>query len=144
MKRLGIIFLTIILGVVFTFFILNKKSIHAKEEYVVYAFQAGAFEKYENANKFINSLPSGVIIKKNDLYNVYVAIYKNTDVINTMMEYFNRSNINIYLKSISVSKKFYKELTNFEKLIINSTNNNIYPNINQSILNLFLESEYNV
>jgi len=131
-------------GILFTCFFLNKENIYAKEEYMVFAFQVGAFEKYDNADKFSRKLPSSMIIKENDLYKVYVALYNNIDVVNKMIVYFEDNNINIYLRSINVDKEFYNKLLNYEQ-IINSTNDvNVYNKINQSILDLYLESVNNV
>ncbi len=143
MKRKIILSLFVILsGVVFTFYFLNKKVFYAKEEYYVYAFQAGAYQNEDNANKYIDSLGNikGIIIKDNDLYKIYVGIYKNTDIVNKMLVYFENNNINIYLKSIKVSKDFYKILDNYEKIINNTDNTYIYSKVNESILKVYYEN----
>lgn len=138
-KNLILVSLSIILGILFTFFFLNKTNTYAKEEYMVYAFQVGAFTNYDNALKFSEQLPSSIVIK-DDLYKIYVSIYKDIDIINKMVVYFEDNNINIYLKSINVSKEFYETLTNYEEVIKNSDNIYVYNKINQSILNAYLES----
>lgn len=124
----------------FTFFVLNKENTYAKEEYLVYAFQTGAFNNEENAIDYKNQLSSAIILKENNLYKVYVAIYKDIDIINKMLVYFENNNINIYLKSLSVSKEFYNNLGTYEELLKNSENDNVYSKINLSILNNYLES----
>lgn len=139
-KNLILVSLSIILGVIFTFFVLNKNNTYAKEDYLVYAFQVGAYEKIENVENYSQKLPSSIIEKKDNLYKVYVAIYKDIDIINKMVVYFEDNNINIYLKNINVSKEFYNNLDNYEKLIKESDNKNVYNKINQSILNSYLES----
>ncbi len=138
-KNLILVSLSIILGILFTFFFLNKTNTYAKEEYMVYAFQVGAFTNYDNALEFSEQLPSSIVIK-DDLYKIYVSIYKDIDIINKMVVYFEDNNINIYLKSINVSKEFYETLTNYEEVIKNSDNIYVYNKINQSILNAYLES----
>lgn len=139
-KNMIFIALSIALGILFTFFVLNKKDTYAMEDYLLYAFQVGAFEKEENALDYSKHLESSIIIKESNLYKVYVAIYKDIDIINKMLVYFEDNNVNIYLKNISVSKKFYYSLDNYEKLIKESDNRTVYNKINQSILNNYLES----
>lgn len=138
-KKILLVLFSIGAGILFTFFILNKENIYAKEQYNIYAFQTGAFENYDNALKQLKNLPSGIIKKDNDLYKVYVAIYKNIDIVNKMIVYFENNNINIYLKSIKVNKEFYNNLENYEKIIQNSDDINVYNKINQSILNNYNE-----
>ncbi len=127
-------------GVIFTFFILNKENIYAKEEYLVYAFQVGAFEKEDNAQEYAKKLSSSIIVKDNNLYKIYTAMYKDIDIVNDMLVYFRNNNIDIYLKTINVNKDFYNNLENYEKIINNTEDSSIYNKVNQSILNLYLES----
>ena len=138
--KILLIICCIISGVLFTFFFLNKESFYAKEEYLVFAFQTGAFSKYDNAVKLSDKLPSSIIIKDDDLYKVYVAIYKDIDLINKMLVYFEDNNINIFLKSINVDKNMYEQLLNYEKLLMKTTDTIVYNKLNQSILDIYLES----
>lgn len=142
-KNIILITLSVIIGVLFTFFVLNKENTYAKEEYLVYAFQVGAFEKEENAIEYSEYLPTSIILKEDKLYKVYVAIYKDIDLINEMVVYFEDKDINVYLKSININNNFYKLLDNYELLIKESKDKNIYNKINQSILNSYLESVNN-
>jgi len=142
-KNLILVTLSVILGIAFTFFVLNKENTYAMEEYLVYAFQVGAFEKEDYAIEYSKTLPSSIIKKEEGLYKVYTAIYKDIDIINKMVVYFEDNNINIYLKSISINKEFNTLLTNYEE-IIKKSENNIYDKVNQSILNSYLESIENV
>ncbi len=137
-KNIILIGSSILFGVLFTFLILNKENIYAKEEYIVYAFQSGEHKNYDNASKD-NSIPS-IIIYENNLYKVYNAIYKDIDLINTMLDYFNNKKINIYLKQIKVNKSFYNALDQYENIVKKINNSNNYDQINKSILNLYLES----
>lgn len=139
-KKFLLVILSIGTGILFTFFVLNKKNIYAKEEYLVYAFQVGAFEDYDNAKEFSLLLPSSTVIKENNLYKVYVAIYKDIDIVNKMIVYFENKGINIYLKSFEVNKDFYTNLENYEIIIASSEDIEVYNKINQSILNTYIES----
>lgn len=139
-KKIMLVLFSITAGILFTFFVLNKENIYAKEDYWVYVFQVGAFEKYDNAVNFSDRLPSSIIVKEDGLYKIYSAIYKDTDIVNKMLVYFENNSVNIYLKSLGVSKEFYNDLLNYEELIHNSEDINVYNKVNQSILNLYLES----
>lgn len=141
-KKLGMMLLVIVLGFLFTFFVLNKQSIYAKEEYSVYAFQVGAFENKDNATKLLSKLPSGIVITDKNLYKVYMTICKDTDIVNKMVVYLEKNGYNIYLKSLKVSKNFYETLDSYEK-ILSSAQESSYNKINQSILNAYIESLQN-
>ncbi len=142
-KNIILILFSLISGVLFTIFILNKENIYAKEEYLVYAFQVGVYESVDNAQDMISKLPSGISIKEDNLYRVYSAIYKDIDLVNKMITYFKDNNINIYLKTINVSKDFYYILDNYEKIISKTEDTAVYDKVNQSILNTYLEGMNN-
>ena len=72
-----------------------------------------------------------------------VAIYKDLDLVNKMVTYFENKGINIYLRTLHVSKDFYKILDNYEKIILNTNEDNIIDKINASILKLYIESDQN-
>ncbi len=142
-KNIILVLFSLISGVLFTVFILNKENIYAKEEYLVYAFQVGTYESIDNARDMISKLPSGISIKEDNLYKVYSAIYKDIDLVNKMITYFKDNNINIYLKTINVSKDFYYILDNYEKIISKTDDTAVYDKVNQSILNTYLEGMNN-
>lgn len=142
-KKIILVVFSIVAGILFTSFILNKENTYAKEEYMIFAFQAGAFEKCDNAEKFSKELPSKMIVKDDNLYKVYVALYSDIDIVNKMIVYFEDNDINIYLRSINVDKNFYEKILNYEQIIANTKEENVYKKINQSILDLYLESANN-
>ena len=142
-KNIIMIILAIASGVVFTFFFLNKGVFYAKEEYSVYAFQVGAFKDYDNAKNLTNNIPSSIIVNEDTLYKVYVGIYKDIDLVNKMIVYFENKDINIYLKSIKVNKEFYNNIDKFEKVLNNTEESNVYNKTNQAILDLYLEGVIN-
>ena len=142
-KNIIMIILAISSGVAFTFFFLNKGVFYAKEEYSVYAFQVGAFKDYDNAKNFINNIPSGIIVNEDNLYKIYVGIYKDIDLVNKMIVYFENKDINIYLKSVKVDKEFYNSVDSFEKILNNTEEEKIYNKTNQAILDLYLEGVIN-
>ena len=130
--------ISISIGVLFTIFFLNNEQFYAKEKYLVYAFQVGSFDNIDNATKYKNNLPSSIIIKEDNSYKVLVGIYKDIDIVNKMLVYFEDNNINIYLKNIQVTEELYKKLDNYEKILINTNDYNIYNKVNQSILDMYI------
>lgn len=139
-NKILFIILTIIGGILFTCFILNNDNVYAKNNYPVYVFQAGAYRNKDNAESFSKSLPSSIIIKEKNIYKIYIAIYKDIDIVSNMAQYFENNNIRIYLKSINTNKKFYLKLNNYERILKRKNNNKIYNQINQNILNIYKES----
>ena len=71
-KKILLIIITIGAGILFTFYFLNKENIYAKEEYIVYAFQVGAFKNYENAQEYSQNFES-FIIKQEDNFSKYLS-----------------------------------------------------------------------
>ncbi len=140
-KNAIMIIISITLGILFTIFVLNKENIYAKDKYIVYAFQTGVYDNIDNANNI--NLPAKITILEDNTYVVYTAIYKDLDIINKMLKYYKDNNIDVYLKQIKVTKDFYNILDNYEKLINKCNDSTLYNQINQSILNLFMEKEGN-
>lgn len=140
-KKIIMILISISVGVLFTFAFLNKKTFYAKEEYLVYAFQVASFENLDNATKYKESLPSSIIVKNDNSYKIYVGIYKDIDIVNKMLVYFEDNKIKIYLKNINVSKEIYNNIDSFEKILINSNDINVYNKVNQSILDMYINGD---
>ena len=72
-KNIILILSSIVLGAMFTFFVLNKENIYAKEEYIVYVFQSGAYQTYDKAYENINNM-SAIIKEENSLYKIVIII----------------------------------------------------------------------
>ena len=140
-KKIIMVLISISIGVLFTFLILNKETFYAKGEYLVYAFQVGSFDSLDNATNYKSNLPSGIVVKTDNLYKVYVGIYKDIDLVNKMLVYFEDNNIKIYLKNINVSKEYYNNLENLEKILINTEDKNVYNKVNQSILDMYINGD---
>ena len=140
MKRIIIIIVIwIVLGVLFAELILNNNIFKGKE-YLVYAFQIGAFTEEEKAQELAKTLPSSIILKDGDVYKIYSGIYKNIDIVNKMVVYFEDKNISINLKTINTTSNFYNELENYETILQNTTDEAVFDKVNQGILDLYVES----
>ncbi len=140
MKRTLIIILVwVFLGILFTQIILNKNIFKGKE-YTVYAFEVGSYKEESEAQNTANNLPSSIILKEDNQYIVYSGIYKDIDVVNKMVVYFENQDINILLKTINITSNFYDELDNYEKILENTLDESVYDKVNQGILNRYMES----
>ena len=140
MKRIVIIIVIwIVLGCLFAELILNNNLFKGKE-YLVYAFQIGAFTEEEKAQELAKTLPSSIILKDGDVYKIYSGIYKNIDIVNKMVVYFEDKNISINLKTINTNSNFYNELENYETILQNTTDEAVFDKVNQGILDLYVES----
>jgi hypothetical protein len=142
-KKIILSIISIFAGAFFTYFILNKDYFYAKEKYNLYVFQTGAFSDYENAKKYAKTMPSSMIYYDNFLYRVYIAIYKDIDLMNKMLVYFENNNIHIYIKNIEVSKDLYNNIDSYENILKNTDENKVFNKVNQSILNLYNEEIIN-
>lgn len=142
MKKAIYIIIFMLSTIIFYYFIfINNNKIINKKEYDIFALQAASFDNIDNASIYKANLPSSIIVKQNNLYNVYVGMYKDIDLVNKMIVYFEDNNINIYLKNIKVNKDLYNKLDNYEKILINSNDVRVYKNINQSILDMYINGE---
>ena len=142
MKKEIYIIIFMLSTIIFYYFIfINNNKIINKKEYDIFALQAASFDNIDNASIYKANLPSSIIVKQNNLYNVYVGMYKDIDLVNKMIVYFEDNNINIYLKNIKVNKDLYNKLDNYEKILINSNDVRVYKNINQSILDMYINGE---
>lgn len=134
-------FLVIISIFVCFCYVKNNKEINS--DYVVFAIQTGAYKDYNKAmleSKKIN--PSSVIYEDN-YYKVYSAIYKNLDLLNEMVVYLEDNDTDVYLKNIYVSEEFYRKLDNYERVILNSSDD-MLEKVNKLILDEYEKMVSNV
>ena len=140
MKKGTILLIFVILAcIIYVYFYLNETG-YLKDKKIVYAFEVGSFNDYNNAKDMLNTLPNGIIIKDNNSYVIYVGIYNNIDVMSKMLVYFEDKKIHINLKNIDVLEEYYDLLNNYELILSNSNNELLYEKVNQKILNSYLES----
>ena len=119
----------------------NIKAITSTENEIT-VFQAGVFSTIDNANNYVASINTGIIIKENDLYRVYVGITSDDNSAILMEKYFDSINLNYYSKKIKINNdKFIKELKKHEILLKEASTNTTTKAINEKILKLYKESE---
>ncbi len=133
--KIKYIIISILIGILSTLLIINNKEYKIKEEYLVYGLQVGEYQKL-NSISINKDIPS-IIIYNNDSYKVYVGIYKNIDILNKMLVYFENNTLKVYINNIKVNKEFYNNIDTYEKLLRNTSEDKIYKSINKSILELY-------
>lgn len=107
------------------------------EENVVTAFQVGVFNVYDNAVKTNEIYQNSYIYQNEDKYHVFVAIYQDEEIVNSMEEYYQNNNIEVYLKDINASHEFIDELKKYEKLLKETDDYETYMMANKNILEAF-------
>ncbi len=142
-KNFILITFSILAGILVTFFILNKESFAASEEYLAYAFLTTSVDNVMEAENEISRLGLGIYLNNGNKFDICIAIYKDLDIVNEMINQYEKNGTNIYLKTIKVSKNFYKSLDTYENIIKNTNDKQLTTKINESILKMYLESDQN-
>ena len=132
--------LSISLGFIFTIVVLNKENLFGSNNYTIYVLSGGEFTSREMAYDKQSKLNTGIIVEEDNLYKIYLALYKDLDLVNKMLNYYEDEDINVYINTINVDRSFYNTLNNYEEVIKNSDSNLVFKPVNESILNLYLES----
>ena len=102
------------------------------------AFQLGAYENYDQAEKEAN-LKDGIVIKDENFYLVYSSLLSNTLNIERMMEYLDDKNIYYYVKTIDANEEFTNELFKYEEMMKSCTSDIAFLKLNNKILDLYEE-----
>ena len=142
-KNFILITFSILAGILVTFFILNKESFAASEEYLAYAFLTTSVDNVMEAENEISRLGLGIYLNNGNKFDICIAIYKDLDIVNEMINQYEKNGTNIYLKTIKVSKNFYKSLDTYENIIKNTNDEQLTTKISESILKMYLESDQN-
>ncbi len=119
----------------------NNKEINS--DYVVFAIQTGAYKDYNKAMLESKKTKPSSVIYEDNYYKVYSAIYKNLDLLNEMVVYLEDNDTDVYLKNIYVSEEFYRKLDNYERVILNSSDD-MLEKVNKLILDEYEKMVSNV
>ncbi|MFI3261062.1 MAG: hypothetical protein R3Y13_05065 [bacterium] len=103
----------------------------------VYLFQLGVFSSEDNAIAMQEKSTSAIIDQINDYYYVYGAIYSDIYLVSILKDYYDSIGVNYQIKDIIVDYSFYKELTSYETLLIESSNLEVILRTNQIILDKY-------
>lgn len=133
-KNLIIILSALTLGALLTAFIFLKINLKLKNtEKMITVFQVGVFKNEINALSEAKKY-NGIVHKDNQYYRVYIAAYQNEEIINKMKNYYNANNTSYYLRKVKANEDYIKTLEKYEKLLQNSDDITIYPNLNRLIV----------
>lgn len=131
-KYLTIIIFALIVGFLLSEFLINQyekkedlSTVFSRGE-KVYLIQQGVYSSEENVKK--NTMDLGYYISsvENGMYYVYIAITKNTDNITKLQGYFSGLGYNTLSKEIYVNnKEFLEILTQYDNLLITTTDNSV-------------------
>lgn len=143
-KVLIIILLGLLIGGSFAMYMfsgIKEEMLHVmSEEVLVTAFQIGVYTVYDNAIKVSNQ-NNGIVIEDEDKYRVYIAIFKDPEIISTMDNYYKSKGINVYLKKIDAAKEFLTELNKYEILLKESAEIDTIISSSKNILKLYGECQ---
>lgn len=134
-------FLVIISIFVYFYYVKNNEEING--DYVVFAIQTGAYKDYNKAMLESKKIKPSSVIYEDNYYKVYSAIYKNLDLLNEMVVYLEDNDTDVYLKNIYVSEEFYRKLDNYERVILNSSDD-MLEKVNKLILDEYEKMVSNV
>lgn len=144
-KVLIIILLGLLIGGSFAMYMfsgIKEEMLHVmSEEVLVTAFQIGVYTVYDNAIKVSNQ-NNGIVIEDEDKYRVYIAIFKDPEIISTMDNYYKSKGINVYLKKIDAAKEFLTELNKYEILLKESAEIDTIISSSKNILKLYGECQW--
>lgn len=106
----------------------------------VYAFQVGVYSVYNNALNASKKYNNSYIYQDENKYRVFLAIYKDQELVKDMRKYYEDKNVEVYLKKLDVKEDFLKELSSYEKILKKTSNNETLINANKNILGAFEKS----
>lgn len=142
-KYLVVMLFAILMGSFFAIFIFFKKedtTLVSNNINKAYLYQLGAFKNYNYAQKYLDSLPGGIIINNNDYYYVYTNLYQNDQIIMLLNNYYQDNQIKYFIKEITISDKVYNELIKYEEILLKSENIETILKTSNNILNLYKDN----
>lgn len=142
-KKFIIISSFLVIISIFVCFCYAKNNKEINSDYVVFAIQTGAYKDYNKAMLESKKIKPSSVIYEDNYYKVYSAIYKNLDLLNEMVVYLEDNDTDVYLKNIYVSEEFYRKLDNYERVILNSSDD-MLEKVNKLILDEYEKMVSNV
>lgn len=101
----------------------------------VYLLQEGVYDNEERAKNATTNIDTKLIVKQDAKYYVYLAITKNNHNLDRLKKYFNKKNINITMKEITVNDEtFLTSLSQMDSLMEQVDSNEEMITISRVIL----------
>jgi|GEM_PF-1988130 len=125
----------ILLGVFFLSDIDSNVSSVFKTSINATAFQIGVYTDSEKVMAVSKNYSSGVVVKEDEIYRVYIALLTDPELVISMKQYFDTQGIDVYLKQITITNSsFITNLENYEKVLKETENKELYDSVNNQIL----------
>ena len=110
----------------------------SNSEYEITLFQVGVFKSLENAQNYQSNFATSIIYEDNEYYRVIIGISYHEENKVKLESYFTSKGINYYERTIKMNEKFINSLTNYELVMIETREDEVINNVNNSMLQLFL------
>lgn len=136
-----IIIFSVIIGTILAIFFYKdiKKEVNAitRRDDIIYIFQVGVFTNVENALEFQKEYDYSIIYQDNEYYRVLVGVSTTSLAKEVLINYFNQTIGDYYIKEIRVNKDLINELASLESVILKTNKAEVIANINKSMLKTF-------
>lgn len=116
----------------------NNSMVSFAREAKVTAFYVGTYNTLDKASTKMNSYDNAIIYNTNGLYKVLIGVYAKSESIDLMTSYFLDEGISFQKEEIKINNEFLKASESYE-LLIKTSDEDYYDNLNNSILKLFNE-----
>jgi len=101
----------------------------------VYLLQEGVYDNEERAKNATTNIDTKLIVKQDAKYYAYLALTKNKHNLDRLKKYFNKQNINITVKEITIDNEaFLTSLSQMDGLMEQVDSNEEMITINRVIL----------
>ncbi len=114
----------------------TPEEIPVMKEMTVKAIQLGAYQALDSAQAMAEK-HHGIVVSDNGYYTVYASILSNEANVAKMMAYLEKDNIYYYVKSISTTEAFNEELKKYEEMMMATTSDIAFQELNKRILDLY-------
>lgn len=139
-KKIKIVFSAFLISLFLTLLVIIKiNTIFQEEKKFVTVFQVGVYKNEINALSEAKKY-QGIVHKEDGYYRVYVAAYQNDEIISKMKNYYDKNDISIYLRKVKTTDKYLTTINKYEKMLQNSSDESIYPNLNNLLINKLKEN----
>ena len=140
---ISVIFICLILGlclgkVIYDSYNTKETITTSLNQEKVYLIQIGTFKNKKEMQEKLESIDDYIYDKHNDLYYAYAGI--TTSNLQKLKDYFKKLGFNVYPKQINCnSLEFLDTLSNYDKLLENTSDDKAILDIENQIINKYKE-----
>ncbi len=136
-KYFIVVILALLTGSLMAFLTFNSKNVNAYSKHDAYLFQVGVYKNEENALSRAHSFDSSITIKENNFYHVYTHIFVDYNLANKVKEYYEKNEINFYVKRLEIDDNLYEQLYEYQELLFNTSDLEVINKFSQNLLNIY-------